>query len=147
MYSSLFAAISHRRIRPALAFFWIVIFLLPIAGCSGGDSDKPDFVYVAVPEASLRDRVATVYNKTGLVHNGERLLVLERMQNKRFLRVRTPRGEEGWIQERYLADQPTFDDFQRLAAQYKTAPPQATATVEEQVKVHVLPGRKTGYLY
>jgi len=121
--------------------------LLLITGCGSGSSESRDYVYVAVPDASLRDRVATVYNKTGLVHNGERLLVLERMQNKRFLRVRTPRGEEGWIQERYLADQPTFDDFQRLAAQYKTAPPQATATVEEQVKVHVLPGRKTGYLY
>lgn len=121
--------------------------LLLMTGCGSGSSESRDYVYVAVPDASLRDRVATVYNKTGLVHNGERLLVLERMQNKRFLRVRTPRGEEGWIQERYLADQPTFDDFQHLAAQYKAAPPQATATVEEQVKVHVLPGRKTGYLY
>lgn len=121
--------------------------LLLVSGCGSGSSESRDYVYVAVPDASLRDRVATVYNKTGLVHNGERLLVLERMQNKRFLRVRTPRGEEGWIQERYLADQQTFDDFQRLAAQYKAAPPQATARVEEQVKVHVLPGRKTGYLY
>jgi hypothetical protein len=51
------------------------------------------------------------------------------------------------VQERYLADQPTFDQFQRLAEQFKSAPAQATATTEEQVKVHVLPGRKTAYLY
>ncbi|HKW73996.1 MAG TPA: SH3 domain-containing protein [Terriglobales bacterium] len=118
-----------------------------IAGCSGSASEEKDYVYVAVPDASLRDRVATVYNKTGLVHNGERLQVLERMQGKRFVRVRTPRGEEGWIQERYLADQDTFDQFQQLAQQYASAPAQATATIQEQVKVHVEPGRKTGYLY
>ena len=119
------------------------------AGCSGkgGPSDHGEYAYVAVTEAGLRDHVATFYNKTGVVHNGERLQVLERMQSKRFVRVRSPRGEEGWVQERYLADQPTFDEFQRLAEHFKTTPAQATATTEEQVKVHVLPGRKTAYLY
>src|SRR5579859_6652692 len=117
------------------------------AGCSGGASDRTEYAYVAVTEASLRDHVSTIYNKTGVVKNGEKLQVLERMQNKRFVRVRSPRGEEGWLQERYLADQPTFDEFQRLAEQFKNTPAQATATTEEQVKVHVLPGRKTAYLY
>jgi hypothetical protein len=120
-----------------------------VAGCSGkgGVSDRGEYAYVAVTEAGLRDHVATFYNKTGVVHNGERLQVLERMQSKRFVRVRSPRGEEGWVQERYLADQQTFDEFQRLAEHFKSAPAQATATTEEQVKVHVLPGRKTAYLY
>ena len=68
------------------------------------------------------------------------------MQSKRFVRVRSPRGEEGWVQERYLADQPTFDEFQRLAEHFKSAQPRPGIT-EEQVKVHVLPGRKTAYLY
>src|SRR5689334_3309408 len=120
-----------------------------LAGCSGrgGSSSNAEYAYVAVTEASLRDHVSTLYTKTGVVHNGERLQILERMQSKRFLRVRSPRGEEGWVQERFLADQATFDQFQRLADQFKSTPAQATATTEEQVKVHVLPGRKTGYLY
>lgn len=119
-----------------------------LAGCSGGGaSGGTEYAYVAVTEAGLRDHVSTVYNKTGVVHNGERLQILEKMQNKRFVRVRSPRGEEGWVQERYLADQQTFDQFQRLAGQFKGAQAQATASTTEQVKVHVLPGRKTGYLY
>ena len=139
---------SIRRTLPIHALLCILFFISgALAGCAGGSSDKPDFMYVAVPEASLRDRVATVYNKTGLVHNGERLVVLERMQNRRFVRVRTPRGEEGWIQERYLADQDTFDQFTRMAQEFKDAPAQATATTPDQVKVHVEPGRRTEYLY
>jgi hypothetical protein len=120
-----------------------------LTGCSGkgGSADHGEYAYVAVTEAGLRDHVSTFYNKTGVVHNGERVQILERMQSKRFLRVRSPRGEEGWVQERYLADQPTYDQFQRLAVQFKSAPVQATAITEEQVKVHVLPGRKTAYLY
>ena len=126
-----------------------VLILCLLAGCRGGtdSSDHSEYAYVNVTEASLRDHVSTFYNKTGVVHNGERVEILERMQGKRFVRVRSPRGEEGWVQERYLADQQTYDQFQRMAQQFKSAPAQATATTEEQVKVHVLPGRKTGYLY
>ena len=131
--------------------FLAVLFMaaiLSFTGCSGGGaSSSSEYAYVAVTEAGLRDHVSTVYNKTGVVHNGERLQVLERMQSKRFVRVRSPRGEEGWVQERYLADQQTYDEFQRLIDQFKGTPAQATATTETQVKVHVLPGRKTGYLY
>lgn len=132
------------RLLIALA---LALLLALLAGCDNGPAGKAEYVYVAVPEASLRDRVAAVYNKTGTVHNGERLVVLDRMQNKRFLRVRAPKGDEGWLQERYLADQATFDQFQRLAAQFKSGNPQGTATVEEQVKLHVQPGRKAGFMY
>lgn len=131
------------------AGFFAAMALALLAGCSGqgGMSSHAEYGYIAVTEASLRDHVSTLYSKTGVVHNGERVQILERMQNKRFVRVRSPRGEEGWIQERYLADQQTFDQFQHLADQFKSAPAQATATTEEQVKIHVLPGRKTSYLY
>jgi SH3-like domain-containing protein len=129
------------------ALLFAVILLVDLAGCGSGASDRTEYAYVAVTEAGLRDRVATIYTKTGILHNGERVQVLERMQSKRFVRVRSPRGEEGWVQERYLADQQTYDQFQRLAEQFKEAAAQSVATTEDQVKVHVLAGRKTGYLY
>jgi hypothetical protein len=130
---------------PLLLLAGIAIAML--TSCTGGSSGTGEYVYVAANEATLRDRVATIYNKTGQVHNGERLQVLERMQNKRFVKVRTPQGQEGWLQERYLADQQTFDEFQNMAQQVKNTPSQGSATVEQQVKVHVQPGRKTGFLY
>lgn len=102
---------------------------------------------MAAPEVALRDRVAQVYTKTGVLHNGERVVVLERMLNRRFVRVRSPRGEEGWIQERYLTDQQTFDEFQHLVEQFKNAPAQAVAETRAEVNLHVTPGRKTEHLY
>src|SRR5207245_443300 len=126
---------ATRKGNLAVGVLLFLVTTIPfLAGCSSGSSGRSEFLYVAVPEASLRDRVATIYTKTGLVHNGERLQVLERMQNKRFVRVRTPRGEEGWLQERFLADQQTYNQFAKLAEQFGAAPGQGSATIEQQVK-------------
>ena len=59
--------------------------------------------YVSAVQATLRDQVATIYNRVGTVKNGERVEVLE--HEKRFARVRTASGVEGWIEQRYLVDQ------------------------------------------
>ena len=134
------------RLRLAVNCLLSLVLLALVAGC-GSVADTREYAYVAAPEAALRDRVASVYSKTGIVHNGERVQVLERMQNKRFVRVRSPRNEEGWVQERYLTDQQTYDQFQKLAQQFKTAPAQAVVVTRGQVNLHALPGRKTEHLY
>ena len=61
---------------------------------------------------TLRDQVATIYNRVGTVKNGERVEVLE--HEKRFSRVRTASGVEGWIEQRYLVDQEIYDGLQKL---------------------------------
>ena len=126
--------------------FCFAAALTTLGGC-GAAGDKGEYAYVAAPEAILRDRVATVYGKTGVVRNGERVQVLERMQNKRFVRVRSSRGEEGWVQDRYLTDQQTYDQLQQLGKKYETAPSQAVAVTRAQVNLHAIPGRKTEHLY
>ena len=78
----------------AVALLIAAAAISSLAGCGrGGLSDRAEYAYVAVTEASLRDHVSTVYNKTGVLHNGERVQILEHMQSKRFVRVRSPRGE------------------------------------------------------
>lgn len=145
MRESLFPGRASFHGRCFLAAY--LILAMVVAGCKSEFSGKAEYVYVAAPEAALRDRVATIYNKTGTVHNGDRLQVVERLQNRRFVRVRTSRGEEGWLQERYLASQQTFDQFQRLAEQFKDAPAQGSATIEQTANLHALPGRKTEHLF
>ena len=73
--------------------------LLLSVGCKRNETPK-EKVYVAAQQVNLRDRVADVYNKVGLVKNGDALDLLERSKNKRWLRVRSADGTEGWITER-----------------------------------------------
>src|SRR5438270_3680957 len=62
--------------------------LLPIAGCNRGQTVSGEVAYVSAVQATLRDRVAAVYNKTGAVSNGEKVAVLEHAHNGRCVRVR-----------------------------------------------------------
>ena len=101
--------------------------------------------YVSAPQAFLRDRVAAFYNKTGTVKNADRVQVLER--ERRFVRVRTDSGLEGWIEQRYLVSQQVYDGFQKLAQQEQNDPLQATGTTRNDTNIHLEPGRETEHLY
>jgi SH3-like domain-containing protein len=101
--------------------------------------------YVSVPQAVLRDRVAPVYSKVGVVKNGDRVQVLER--ERRFVRIRTDAGIEGWIEQRYLVPQDVYDGFQKLAQQEQNDPLQATGTTRNDTNIHLEPGREAEHLY
>ncbi len=102
-------------------------------------------MYVSVPETSLRDRVATMYNKIGTVHNGDRVEVLEKQ--RRFLRVRTDGGQEGWIEERSLVPQDVYDAFQKLVQDNASQPVQAHGTTRAELNMHDTPSREGDHLY
>jgi len=102
-------------------------------------------MYVSTVETSLRDRVATLYSKVGTVHNGDRVEVLEKQ--RRFLRVRTDAGQEGWIEERSLIPQDVYDQFQKLATDNASTPVQARGTTRAELNMHLTPSREAEHLY
>jgi hypothetical protein len=81
----------------------------------------------------------------GNVKNGERLEVLE--HEKRFARVRTSTGEEGWIEQRYLVDQKIYDGVQKLTQDNQNDPVQAPGVLRNDTNMHISPGRETEHLY
>ncbi len=102
-------------------------------------------MYVSAVETSLRDRVATMYNKLGTVHNGDRVEVLER--ERRFVRVRTDSGQEGWIEERSLIPEDVYQQFQKLAQDNASTPVQAHGTTRAELNMHIAPSREAEHLY
>lgn len=119
-----------------------------VAGCGKQQTQSTgEYVYVSAPQVALRDRVAAVYNKVGFVTNGDRVKVLERSSNKRFLRVHADDGKEGWIEQRYVVGEDVFSGFQRLARENDRATSQATAVTRRLVNLHLQPARDAEALY
>lgn len=125
----------------------LLLGLLGLAGCRRGSPKSSEVGYVAVPQVTLRDRVAAVYSKVGVVKNGERVEILEKARNERYVRVRSPRGEVGWMETRYLAGPEVFHALELLGARNAVDPVQAQATVRHPANVHVEPSRDSEHLY
>jgi len=124
------------------------VCLLALAGCGVGDNEeKAEYGYITAPTLALRDRVAQVYNKVAFVNNGDRVRIVERHGNKRFVKVRTDDGKEGWIPQRYLAPQEVFDQFAGLAQQNSAKVSQAGAVTRRVVNMHATPAREGAVLY
>src|ERR1035438_6312354 len=122
-----------------------MVLLVLGCACKRGALAKHEYMYVSAQETSLRDRVATMYNKIGTVHGGDRVEVLEKQ--RRFLRVRTDSRQEGWIEERSLVPQDVYDAFQKLASDNASQQVQAHGTARSELNIHVTPSREGDHLY
>ncbi len=116
-----------------------------LGSCTRGRHRVLEINYVSAPQAALRDQVAAIYNRVGTVKNGERVEVLD--HEKRFAKVRTSGGVEGWIEQRFLVDQKTFDGLQKLTQENQDAPVQAPGILRNDTNLHLTPGRETEHLY
>jgi SH3-like domain-containing protein len=140
-------ALLPRKPAPSRILLLLVLCvcaLALLAGCSRRGRAE-EAAYVTVPQVYLRDRIAAVYNRVALVQNGDRLEVLER--SRRFVRVRTADGKEGWVEERYLVGQDVFVQMQQLAAANRNTPVIASGITENDTNIHIAPGRDTKHLY
>ncbi|HXE08473.1 MAG TPA: SH3 domain-containing protein [Acidobacteriaceae bacterium] len=136
----------YRQWSRTTAWLCVLSIAALCAGCSHFHArPSAQYVYVTARETSLRDRVAAVSNRVATVQNGDRLEVIE--HGRHYVHVKTAAGQQGWISERAVATQEVYDGFQSLADEHKKAPTVATAVVNDEVNMHLKPGRETDALY
>jgi hypothetical protein len=132
-------------VKPFSNRFLPIVFLVFLASCDRGRGRVLEIAYVSGVQANLRDHVAAVYEKTGVVKNGERVEVLD--HDRHFTKVRTATGAMGWVEQRFLVGQDVYDQIQKLTADNQNDPVQAQGTTRNDTNLHVEPGRDTEHLY
>lgn len=124
----------------------LTTLLLLATGCSRFKPLPVDhYVYVTSKTQKLRDRVAAVSNPAGVVANGDKLKVLERV--KHWVKVQTPKGEIGWIEEKAVVTEEQASDFSKLKADHENDPTVAAGVIRDEVYMHVKPGRDTPHFF
>jgi hypothetical protein len=127
----------------ALRAATLVLPLLLIAACSRFQKLTHEYVYVSARQQYLHDRVAAVSNRVGLVTNGEKLEVVER--GKRFIKVKTPKGEIGWLEEHAIIDDKLFAQFDEQEKKHAQDPVVAHGQLRDDRYLHLQPGRETAH--
>lgn len=130
---------------PCKNLVFVIAATALLAGCNRGRHHVLEIDYISAPQVTLRDQLSQAYNKVGTAKNGDRVEVLDR--EKRFSKVRTSSGLEGWVEQRYLVTQQVFDGFQKMQQEEKDSPVEGIATTRNDTNLHIEPGRDTEHLY
>jgi hypothetical protein len=128
-----------------MGLFVVATLLLFGTGCNRASNLTKEVAYVNSPQVFLRDRLAPIFEKKGMVYLGEKVYVLE--HKPRFSRVRSERGEEGWIADRYLVSADVYQQFEKLLTDNVQTTPQAHGTARALLNLHISPGRNTDHLF
>src|SRR5262249_40484666 len=120
-----------------------VLLLVILTGCKTEPNRAPAAgeAYVGSPSLGIRQDITPQSAVLATVNRGERLEILQR--RRRFTKVRTARGVEGWTDERQLLSSEDVSNLRKLTEQSKPAPSQGVATTYDTLNVHTLPDRQS----
>lgn len=121
--------------------FAVAALTLLFSACSSEQvaKTKSGYAYVGPVSLNLRKDLGPRAPMVDTAKHGEKLEVLE--TRRRFARVRTPRGIEGWADANLLLTQQQVDDIERLAQSASKLPSQGKASVYDVLNVHTEPNR------
>lgn len=125
----------------------LIVATLSLAGCGSRD-DRPKsigYAFVAQPDLKLRAELDAKAPVTATVQNGERVEIVRTF--RRFVRVRTKTGAEGWVHERQLMSSREIDKLDRASERLRKLPSQGSATVYATLNVHIEPHRQSPTFY
>jgi SH3-like domain-containing protein len=121
----------------------VAALVLCLAGCHSGPPQGPAIgeAYVGPAVLKIRSDIPLQSSTVASVKHGDRLEILQ--TRRRFLRVRTPTGAEGWTDERHLLSTADMAALSELSKRAATMPVQGQATTYSELNVHTQPARQS----
>jgi hypothetical protein len=134
-----FASRTGRRIGHRLV---AALFLL-LPACTSPPPQQPSsgLAYVGPITLNLRKDLASKSPTVAAVRHGEKLDVLE--LRRRFIKVRTAQGIEGWTDSNLLLTDQQMGDLRQLAADASKLASQGKATPFDVLNMHSAPARQS----
>src|SRR5689334_8870925 len=118
----------------------VLLWTVTIGCKSGGErSASIGEAYAGPSTLVLRQEINPRSAEAGKVPHGERLEIIQ--QRRRFVKVRTMNGQEGWTDERLLLSPGEVAHLKRFNQQTRLMPSQGAATTYDALNIHTEPSR------
>jgi hypothetical protein len=124
--------------RPLLS---LLSLSLVIVGCNSSAQHAPAIgeAYAGPSTLVLRQEINPRSAVATTAQHGERLQIIQ--QRRRFLKVRTAKGQEGWTDGRLLLSTAEVARLKRFNQQARALTSQGTATTYDALNIHTEPSR------
>ena len=125
-----------------------LMIALTLASCQRQASSGEPFIGVAFAGPamlSLRKELSSRSATSISVPHGEELQILE--TRRRFVRVRTSSGVEGWTDANLLLSEQQMEALRHLSVHTAQLPSEGSATAVESLNVHTEPARQSPSFY
>jgi hypothetical protein len=131
----------------SVLFAVLALCLLTLAGCSPGPKQQRELAEAFAGPATLkvREEIDPRSPTVVTVKHGERLGIVGR--RRRFVKVRTAGGVEGWTDVRQLLTPGQMRELDLLAEKARSLPSHGAAGVYEPLNVHTDPNRTAPSFY
>ena len=126
----------------------LALFLVFAVGCKKDSTAKAPslaVVYAGPISLNLRAEVTPGSKQSVAVKHGDKLDVIQ--VRRRFVKVRTQEGKEGWTDARNLLNAEQMDDLRELAKLGAALPSQGEATSYSALNMHAEPTRVSTSFY
>jgi hypothetical protein len=125
----------------------LILAACTLAGCSSGPSHPPVIgeAYAGPAVLKLRREIDPRSPEVATVPHGERLRIIG--VRRRFVRVLTSKGVEGWTDARQLLSVTQLAELKELAETAQHLPSQGSTTVYGSLNVHTAPNRQAPSFY
>ena len=131
------------QVGPIAKLSLSVALVLCAAGCRPSRPHAPAIgeAYAGPVTLKIRSEIPLQSPTVATVKHGDRLEILQR--RRRFLRVRTESGSEGWADERQLLATDDMAYLRDLAERARKLPAQGQGTCYSDLNVHMQPARQS----
>ena len=112
-----------------------------LTACSGGPERQSSIgeAFAGPSTLTLRKDIDVKSPAVGTAHHGDRLEIMAK--HRRWYRVRTPKGVEGWTDDRELLDTGQMNRLRDLSKETAGLPSQGVATTFDTLNLHTEPNR------
>ncbi len=118
-----------------------LLSLLQLTSCVQQPSDVLGEAYVAPATLNLRRELTQKNSSVATLKHGEKVAIID--TRRRFVKVRTQKGEEGWVDSLQLLSSEQMEQIRKDTQHALTLPSEGAAGVFEALNIHIDPSRQS----